>query len=85
MATKAATPEVMDTKSGQSVEDQPLDQPGPSADILQQQLPPRSIVADPSTSPQEPPEEVDVKEPYNELLQVYGRGACPKIRTEEGL
>ena len=70
MATQAFTPEVMDTNPGQSVEDQPLDQPGPSTDIPQQQLPPRSVVTDPSTSPQKPPEELDVKVPYSELLQV---------------
>ena len=51
MATKADTPKVMDTIPGQSADDQPLDQPGPSADIHQQQPPTRSVVVEPSEEP----------------------------------
>ena len=83
MATKADTPVVMDTIPGQSAEDQPLDQPGPSANIHQQQPPTRSVVVE---EPSEEPSVIErTEEPYRDLLQVYGRGPRPKVRTEEGL
>ena len=84
MATQTVTPEVMDTKLGQSIEDQPLDQLALPT-IPQQQLPPRSGATDSSVSLQKPPEGLAVKEPYSELLQMYGRGVHPKVRTEEDL
>ena len=83
MATKADTPEVMDTIPGQSAEDQRLDQTGPSADKHQKQPPTGSVVVE---EPSEEPNVIErAEEPYRDILQVYGRGARPKVHTEEGI
>ena len=65
------TPEVMDTIPGKSADDQTLDQPGPSADIHQQQPPTRSVLVE---EPSEEPNVIErAEEPYRDLLQEYGR------------